>query len=73
MSVFKDTRTLVDRTVKMVKQISEGQTVEVNDTGTLHNGYDFLDTYLCDPVFVDKNNYKEILIDSGYYTEDMLK
>lgn len=73
MSVFKDTRTLVDRTVKMVKQISEGQTVEVNNTGTLHNGYDFLDTYLCDPVFVDKNNYKEILIDSGYYTEDMLK
>lgn len=57
----------------MVKQISEGQTVEVNNTNTLHNGYDFLETYLCAPVFVDNNNYKEILIDSGYYTEDMLK
>ena len=25
------------------------------------------------PVFADVNNYKELLIDSGYYTEDQLK
>lgn len=73
MSVFKDTRTLVDRTVKMVKQIAEGQTIEINDTITFHNGYDYVNSYLCDPIFVDSNNYVEILIDSGYYTEDMLK
>ena len=73
MSVFKDTRTLVDRTVAMVKQIAEGQNVEINDVVRYHNGYDYVNAYLCDPVFVDANNYKEILIDSGYYTEDMLK
>ena len=73
MSVFKDTRTLVDRTVKMVKAIAEGQTIEINDTITFHNGYDYVNSYLCDPIFVDSNNYIEILIDSGYYTEDMLK
>ena len=73
MSVFKDTRTLVDRTVKMVKQIAEGQTIEINDTITFHNGYDYVNSYLCDPIFVDSNNYVEILIDSGYYTADMLK
>ena len=28
---------------------------------------------LHDPVFADANNYKEILIDSGYYTEDQLQ
>ena len=28
--------------------------------------------YLCEPVFADANNYKELLIDSGYYTEDQL-
>ena len=73
MSVFKDTRNLVDRTVTMVKQIAEGKTVEINDTTTYHNGYDYVNAYLCDPVFVDINNYVEILIDSGYYTADMLK
>ena len=72
MSVFKDTRTLVDRTVAMVKQIAEGQNVEINDAVRYHNGYDYVNAYLCDPVFVDENNYKEILIDSGYYTADML-
>ena len=30
-------------------------------------------TYLCDPVVVTTDNYKEILIDSGYYTEDQIK
>ena len=73
MSVFKDTRNLVDRTVTMVKQIAEGKTVEINDTTTYHNGYDYMNSYLCEPVFVDSNNYVEILIDSGYYTADMLK
>jgi len=29
-------------------------------------------SYLCDPVFADKDNYKELLIDSGYYTEEQL-
>ena len=73
MSVFKDTRNLVDRTVTIVKQIAEGKTVEINDTTRYHNGYDYVNAYLCDPIFVDKNNYVEILIDSGYYTADMLK
>ena len=30
-------------------------------------------SYLCEPVFADVSNYKELLIDSGYYTEDQLK
>ena len=71
MSVFKDTRTLVERTVKMTTQIVEGKTVEVNNTETYNNGVKTLPAYLCEPVFVTKDNYKEILIDSGYYTADM--
>jgi len=30
-------------------------------------------SYLLEPVSVDKTNYKEVLIDSGYYTEDQLQ
>ncbi len=69
MSVFKDTRTLASQVVKMVTQIINGQTVEVNDTTTYDNGKKVVPSYLCSPVFADAGNYKTILIDSGYYTE----
>ena len=69
MSIFKDTRTLADRVVTMVKEIAEGKTVTVNNTDEYDNNVKIVPSYLCDPVFADKNNYKEILIDSGYYKE----
>jgi len=73
MSVFKDTRTLAARVVTMIKQILGGETVEVNDTETYNNNVKVVPSYLCAPVFADANNYKELLIDSGYYTEDQLQ
>ena len=73
MSVFKDTRTLAAQVVKMVGQILTGATVDVNDTETYDNGMGIVPSFLCEPVFADVNNYKELLIDSGYYTEDQLK
>jgi putative multiple sugar transport system substrate-binding protein len=72
MSVFKDTRTLAAQVVKMVEQIIAGEEVEVNDTETYDNGTGVIPSFLCEPVFADANNYKELLIDSGYYTEDQL-
>ncbi len=73
MSVFKDTRTLASQVVKMVGQIIAGEEVDVNDTETYDNGTGVIPSFLCEPVFADVNNYKELLIDSGYYTEDQLK
>nr|MCR5831519.1 ABC transporter substrate-binding protein [Lachnospiraceae bacterium] len=60
---------LAAQVVKMVGQILKGETVEVNDTETYDNGKGVVPSYLCEPVFADINNYKELLIDSGYYTE----
>ena len=73
MSVFKDTRTLAAQVVKMIDQILKGEEVEVNDTETYNNNKKVVPSFLCEPVFGDANNYKELLIDSGYYTEDDLK
>ena len=73
MSIFKDTRTLAAQTVQMVSDILAGKAPEVNDTKTYDNGKGIVPTYLCKPVFADVNNYKELLIDSGYYTADQLK
>ena len=73
MSIFKDTRTLASQVVKMVGQILSNETVDVNDTQTYDNGTGVIPSYLCEPVFADVNNYKELLLDSGYYTEADLK
>ncbi|MCR5776659.1 MAG: sugar-binding protein [Lachnospiraceae bacterium] len=73
MSVFKDTRTLASQVVKMVGQILNGETVDVNDEKTYDNGKGIVPSYLCDPVFADVNNYEKLLIDSGYYTADQLQ
>ncbi|MBN1524003.1 MAG: sugar-binding protein [Spirochaetales bacterium] len=73
MSIFKDTRTLAERTVTMVGEIMSGKTVTVNDTKSYNNDVKIVPSYLCEPVFADKDNYKKLLIDTGYYTEADLK
>ncbi len=73
MSVFKDTRTLADKVVEMVDAIMKGEEAPVNDTETYDNGTGVIPSFLCEPIAVTKDNYKEILIDSGYYTEDQIQ
>jgi len=73
MSIFKDTRTLAAKVVEMVEAILKGEEVPVNDTETYYNGVKIVPSYLCEPVYADVNNYKELLIDSGYYTEEDLR
>lgn len=69
MSIFKDTRTLASQVVEMVDCILQGKDVPVNDTKTYDNGTGVIPSFLCDPVVCTKDNYKQLLIDSGYYTE----
>lgn len=69
MSVFKDTRTLAAQVVKMVDSIMKGTEPEINDTETYDNGTGIIPSFLCDPVVCTLDNYKELLIDSGYYAE----
>jgi putative multiple sugar transport system substrate-binding protein len=72
-TIFKDTRTLAEKCVKMVDAVFSGTEPEINDTETYNNGNIVVPSYLCDPVTVDKSNYKEALIDSGYYKETELE
>ena len=73
MDIFKDTRTLADQVVTMVEAVLNGEEAEVNDTESYDNGTGAIPTYLCEPVVVTADNYEEILVDSGYYTADLLK
>ncbi|MBQ8970852.1 MAG: sugar-binding protein [Lachnospiraceae bacterium] len=72
MSIYKDTRLLASKCVTMVQAVLEGAEPEINDTEQYNNGKIVVPSYLCTPVAVDKDNYKELLIDGEYYTEDQL-
>ena len=69
MSVFKDTRDLAAKTVEMVDALMKGTEPPVNDTETYDNGTGVIPSYLCEPKACTIDNYQELLIDSGYYTE----
>jgi len=72
MSIYKDTRILADKCVTMVQAVLEGTEPEINDKDQYNNNVKDVPAYLCTPVAVDKSNYKELIVDGGYYTEAQL-
>ncbi|MGE4277402.1 MAG: substrate-binding domain-containing protein [Lawsonibacter sp.] len=72
MSIYKDTRLLAEKCVTMVNAVLTGSEPEINDTTTYNNNVITVPSYLCTPVAVDKDNYKEVILDGGYYTEAQL-
>ena len=71
-TVFKDTRELAKVTAQMVDALLAGKDVPVNDTKTYDNGVKVVPSYLLKPVSVGRDDWKEILVGSGYYTEDQI-
>jgi putative multiple sugar transport system substrate-binding protein len=72
-TIFKDTRDLARVTADMVDAALSGKEVTVNDTKTYNNGVKVVPSYLLKPVEVDKSNWEEVLIGSGYYTKDQIE
>lgn len=72
-TVFKDTRELARVTVGMVDALLGGGEPEINDTETYDNGVKVIPSYLLEPVSVNKANWEDILVGSGYYTMDQIK
>ena len=71
-TVFKDTRELAKVAAGMVDALLTGKTPQINDTKTYNNGVKVVPSYLLKPVNVDKSNWKEILVGSGYYKESQI-
>ncbi|MTH78180.1 multiple monosaccharide ABC transporter substrate-binding protein [Paracoccus aestuariivivens] len=72
-TIFKDTRELAKVTVGMVDAMIKGEEPKVNDTETYNNGVKVVPSFLLEPVPVTEKNLKDVLVGSGYYTEDQLK
>ena len=75
MTVFKDSRLLAKATIQLADAILKK--VKPNIEGTTLTEFNtnkkMVATYLLAPILVTKDNYKKVIIDSGYYTEDQLK
>lgn len=67
MSVFKDPKKLAAKTFEIVDALCQNKSTETDETVNI--GETEVSAFYCEPVLVEKSNYKEILIDSGYYTE----
>ena len=73
MSVFLDTRTMAARTVDMIDDIMVNKKPTINDSTRYNNGAKIVPAAVCKPVLVDRSNYREVLINSGYYRESSLR
>ncbi|MFE9725298.1 multiple monosaccharide ABC transporter substrate-binding protein [Streptomyces sp. NPDC005794] len=72
-TVYKDLRKLAQVASNMVEAALNDKKPELNDTKSYDNGVKVVPAFLLQPVSVDKTNYKEALVDDGYYTENDLK
>ena len=71
-SIYKDTRELAKVVVTMVDALENGTQPEINDSKTYDNGKKVVPSYLLNPVLVTKANWKQTLVDGGYYTAKQL-
>lgn len=69
-TIFKDTRELATVAVDMAVALLNDEEPEVNNTEDYDNGVKVVPSYLLDPVIVVKDNITEVLVDSGYWTEE---
>ena len=73
MSILKDDRVLCPIAIDMAAAAINGEKYPVNDNETYDNGTGPLKTYKGEITIFDKDNFKEIVLDSGFLTEEDLK
>jgi len=72
-TILKDTRELAQVAAGMVDAVLTGGEPEINDTETYDNNVKIVPSYLLVPYTVTVDNYQELVMDSGYLTEDDIK
>ena len=72
-TIFKDTRKLATEAVVAADAFLSGGEPEANDTETYDNGVKVVPSYLLESDIVYASNIGELLVDSGYYTEEQVE
>jgi putative multiple sugar transport system substrate-binding protein len=71
-TIFKDTRLLAERAVTVAVDLLNGKEPEANNTTDYDNGVKVVPSYLLDVVTVTRDNIKEALVDTGYWTQEQI-
>ena len=67
MSMFVDTRALSTWAVSLVDDVLNGKTPKNLNTDRYDNNVKIVATSICMAIYVDKNNYLDVLTKDGYY------
>ena len=65
-------REAVDAFLNQVRTLLNGKVPEANNTTDYDNGVKVVPSYLLDVVTVTKDNIKEALVDTGYWTQEQI-
>lgn len=69
-TIFKDTRKLATAAVEMTVAVLNDEEPEVNNTEDYDNGKFVVPSFLLESQIVVKDNINEVLVESGYWTEE---
>jgi putative multiple sugar transport system substrate-binding protein len=72
-TILKDTRDLAKVASNMVDAVLSGSKPKINDTKTYNNIVKIVPSYLLTPYIVTKENYKKLVIKSGYLKASDIK
>lgn len=72
MSVFVDTRVLSEVAINLTLDVLEKGYSDVNKPEAYDNGAKMVSAQSASAQYVDIHNYREVLIESGYYSEEDL-
>ena len=73
MTVFKDIRELAKNAAYVADSIIKGEEPDLTKGTIFDNGVKDVPTLVVEPKPLDIDNYVELLLDSGYYTEDQFE
>ncbi|WP_205529082.1 multiple monosaccharide ABC transporter substrate-binding protein [Microbacterium halotolerans] len=72
-TIFKDTRKLASQAVDAATAFAEGEEPEANDTESYDNGVKVVPSFLLESDIVVADNIGELLVDSGYWSEEEIE
>ncbi len=69
-TIFKDTRKLAEQAIVSVEAYLDGSEPEASDTESYDNGVKVVPSFLLESDVVYQDGITEMLIDSGYWTQE---
>lgn len=62
-TIYRDPNKLNDSAARIIDALMSGKQPEINDTSSYNNGLDNMNSVVCEPVLVDRNNIKTLFPD----------